>query len=72
VVPSSLRLARERGETNNNVERVLWNDPQARRQIKMGLPARENRDFEANPVFSQSPINTALGDMPAAAAFVNL
>jgi hypothetical protein len=36
----------------------LWNDPQARRQIEMGLPARENLlDFDATPVFSQSPIN---------------
>jgi hypothetical protein len=49
----------------------LWNDPQARRQIEMGLPARENLDFDATPVFSQSPINTAIGDMTAA-VFVNL
>jgi hypothetical protein len=51
---------------------VLWNDPQARRRSKKwGLPARENQDFEATPVFSQSPINTAIGDM-SAAVFVNL
>jgi hypothetical protein len=46
-------------------------DRQARRQIKMGLPARENQDFEVAPVFSQSPINTAIGDL-SATVFVNL
>jgi hypothetical protein len=41
------------------------------REAKWGLPARENQDFEATPVFSQSPINTAIRDMTAA-VFVNL
>jgi hypothetical protein len=33
---SSLRRSLERGETNNSVERVVWNDPQARKLIKPG------------------------------------
>jgi hypothetical protein len=71
VMQSSLRLAPERGETNTDVERVSLKYPQARRQIKRGLPTRKNQDFEATPVFSQSRINTAVGDMTAA-VFVNL
>jgi hypothetical protein len=35
------------------------------------LLAPENQDFEVAPVSSQSPINTAVGDMTAA-VFVNL
>jgi hypothetical protein len=38
---------------------------------KWDLPARENQDFDATPVFSQSPINSAVGDMTAT-VFVNL
>ena len=49
----------------------LWNDPQAPDVAKWGLPARENQDFEATPVFSQSAINIAIGDMTSA-VFVSL
>jgi len=41
------------------------------KSAKWGLPVQKNQDFEAAPVFSQSPINTAVGDM-SAAVFVNL
>jgi hypothetical protein len=40
----------------------MWsaNDPQARRRLKMGPSGGKNQDFEATPVFSQSPIKTAI------------
>jgi hypothetical protein len=49
----------------------LWNDPQRAYWQKWGLPAQENQDFEVAPVSSQSPMNTAVGDM-SAPIFVNL
>jgi hypothetical protein len=62
---ASLRLARERGETTNNVERVSLERSTGAQTGKNG-PSGAGRSIS-----SQSPINTAVGDMTVA-VFVNL
>jgi hypothetical protein len=60
VVPISLRLARERGETNNNVERVSLERSTGVQTGKLGVFRRGKiKIFKLTAAFSQSAINPA-------------